>query len=155
MKCKKCGQEYEGNTCSKCGFNEKKYNKTVKYSIITGGFISIMALLTIIYNLTKPKPDYDKFNATVETYISTIDYITDIKFVDEGMYSVTVDDRWFNTSEINKVKFCDNVRNILTSYGWECNIISDNELIWVVFNDKDGTRLAEPNGSVGQYKILY
>ncbi|MDF2609085.1 MAG: hypothetical protein K0R92_559 [Lachnospiraceae bacterium] len=123
--------------------------------ILWGIIISILIIIFIICIILKPKPDVNGFSTAIETYLSNNDNIIDLDYIDDDIYKITVSDVWYNSSEIEKIKFCNSIRNVFTTYAWEFNIISDSKLIYIYFYDKDQIKVAQPGFALDDYEILH
>lgn len=139
---------------------EKKQNNNggMIVFIIICIFVIIISLVILFQMLNKPKADYETFNTKVTTYLQGIENVKSYRKSSAGndVYYITIDEKSWKGSEIDKVTYCDNIRKAFTGLAWENNIINENATISVIFETEKGIRLAEPDGvNFGTYKIFY
>lgn len=113
--------------------------------------VFIMVGYTVYYNITKPKPNYEEFYNAVANYANTEDSITGYEFNDDIVY-IYVSDVWYLAGEVDKIRFCKNIRDNITVYGMQYNIVNSN-YVYTVFYDSTNIRVAEPN--LTDYDILH
>lgn len=116
--------------------------------------IMIGLIYTLIYNLTKPSADYEGFKSAMRVYLTANDDIVDIEIEDNDMFNVIVKDTWFNSSEIAKLRFCNDVHKAIFVYADKYHLIDgDNENVYLYFYDTTGINVAKHN--FGDFEILY
>lgn len=147
------------NTATNQAEMYQKFIKPYKYAVcIIFGVFAITILIGVVFYLTKPSPDNKGFDTAINAYLSQIDNVISYRPSTYGydIIYITVDESSWRGSDIDKVKYCDAIRQTLTAYGWKYNIISNKEAVSVIFETESGVRLAEPDGmQFGKYKIFY
>jgi len=137
---------------------KRKLSLYEKYFIIFSSiFLSIVliiALSVIYHNATIPAADYDGFKSTMLTYINDNGSISDIIIKERDMFKVIVKDDWYNSGEIEKIRFCNSVRDVIYVFAYQYNLIyEDNDYIYLSFYDTTGIEVAEQD--MGEYNILH
>lgn len=129
---------------------KRKLSLFEKYFMIIVSIIMAVVLIVVVSiaytNLNKPKADFDGFKASVLTYIKNSDNIVDMVIEDRDIFKIVVKDTWYNSSEAEKLKFCNNVRNTIYAYAKQYKLIyKENDYVYITFCDQSNIKLAEPN----------
>ncbi len=107
-----------------------KLSKRDKY-IIAGfslfGLIIVIWVIVTVFEIGKPKPNYNKFKSAMKYYIDNNGNIDNIVIQDKDTFKVTVKDNWYYASEKDKLEFCNNVRDTAWVYANQYNLIRDND----------------------------
>jgi hypothetical protein len=135
---------------AKLNYGIARLTKYALYVLVALIFIAV--LLTVVENAIKPKPDYELFQRNAGIYLELNGAVSDYRFIDDDIVSVTVDDSWFNSSKLSKVRFCTAIRNGLTAFGLKYHVVED-DYIYTVFYDSAGVKVAKPNWD--SFDILY
>ncbi len=142
--------------------NNKKnisMQKTSRYSVyfLLSLFVLVIVYITV-YNIVKPKPDFEGYNKVIDSYLSQIGNVSSFNKSSYGddIYYVTVNSNTWIGTELDKVSYCDSIRKTFTAYAWDYHIIDNDNTIYVIFRNEEGITLAEPDGiGFGKYKIYY
>jgi hypothetical protein len=133
-----------------------KTNKNIvliTFSVFALFFIVVLG--SIIYtNLTRPDADYEGFAFEMKAFMDTNKDIYDIEIDDNNMFSVIVYDTWYNSSEKDKLRFCQSVREKIYIAAFNNKLIyRDRDNVFVYFYDTTKIGLAEP--TLSGFKILH
>lgn len=142
----------------------KSDKKNAKFTPVQKNFIIIFSVICIIIlivsisvifsDLTRPKADYAGFKTAMSKYLKTNSDIKEIKIDDRTSFTVSVSDKWYNSSEIEKLRFCKSVHNSIYAYADRYNLTYDgNKFVFVDFYDTAGIQVAEQD--MTDYKILH
>lgn len=133
-----------------------KLSKRDKY-IIAGfslfGLVIVVWVIFVVFEIGKPKPDYDKFKNAMKYYIENNNNIENIVIQDNDSFKVIVKDNWYNASEKDKLKFCNNLRETTWIYANQYNLINNEENVYLHFYDANGIKLVEQE--MFEFKILH
>ena len=136
----------------------KRQNRLITLVILVPiiALVLIITVLIIVGYLTTPKPDYETFMKYANYYVESSKDVEGFKLVERDHYRIYVSDKWWNSSEKEKLKFCTNVRNSISAYAYKCKLLygdGASAIGFFTFYDSNGIKLAQSD--MADFEILH
>jgi hypothetical protein len=133
--------------------NKKRNKLIIAISILICLPILIVALSVIYTSITRPKADYDGFRAAMTSYLDQNSDVVQVNIIENDMFKVTVSNEWYNSSNVDKLKFCQNVHGAIYSYASRYKLIyKKSDIVFLNFYDASNIKVAEQDKF--EFKIL-
>jgi len=137
---------------------KRKLSLQEKYLIIFSSIfltVVLVVAISIVYSkATMPKANYDGFKSAMSTYINENSSISDVVINDRDTFKAIVNDDWYNSTEIDKLRFCNNLHDTIYAYAVQYDLIyRDSDNVYVSFYDLTDIKVAEQD--MGEFSILH
>lgn len=103
----------------------------------------------------KLQGDTKLFDESIQHFVNNNQEVTSIDPSDNRrvIWNVTITDTWYNSSEVEKIRFCQSVYDVILNSGTACQIFDSNITLIVHFKDSQGILVADSK-ILGGFNIL-